>query len=456
MKSLITSFIFLCVAFCLNAEEQIVVRLATENQLLPLYLANVNAGSSSFDQAYVDKLEKVLRFDINNNGMTRLAEQSVDKAALVAKESLGGATAWKAFNVQYVIKPQIQGRDLSVQVLAVNTGRLNKIEGITLSGQLGEDRRTIHKLADAIHQELFGTKGIATTRFLYAVRTRPKNKANGESDSTKWVSEIWEADYDGGNPRQITHDNSYNISPSYVPPQPGYTSNSFIYISYQISQPKMFVARLKDGVGQRVSTLGGNELTPAASRQRDKLVFISDLLSYPELFLLPFNPDSGGMGKPYQIHSCPEATQGSPCFSPDGTRVAFVSNKDGSAKIYMMDIPRPGSQVKEMKPTRITKHGKESTAPAWSPDGSKIAYTSMTNGARQIWVYDLDSNEERQLTQGPGHKENPTWAPNSLHLIFNSSTPDASELYLINLNQQESCKISSGAGEKRFPSWEVR
>ena len=119
------------------------------------------------------------------------------------------------------------------------------------------------------------------------------------------------------------------------------------------------------------------------------------------------------------------------------------------------NIPAPGTKLKEVKATLITKHGKESSAPAWSPDGSKLAYSTLTNGVRQIWIYDFDTRQERQLTQGPSHKENPTWGPNSLHIIFNSSTNSGSDLYLINLNQPEAEKISSGPGEKRFPSWEM-
>jgi TolB protein len=120
----------------------------------------------------------------------------------------------------------------------------------------------------------------------------------------------------------------------------------------------------------------------------------------------------------------------------------------------VMDVPCPGKSLKEIKATLISKRNRESTAPAWSPDGEKIAFCSTINGVRQIWIYDKAKREERQLTQGPGKKENPTWAPDSLHLIFNSSDANACELYLINLNQADATKISSGSGEKRFPCWE--
>ena len=121
-----------------------------------------------------------------------------------------------------------------------------------------------------------------------------------------------------------------------------------------------------------------------------------------------------------------------------------------------MPIPSPGSRLKDLSPKLITKQSRESTAPAWSPDGTKLAYCASINGVRQIWVYDFAKGEEKQLTQGPGNKENPSWGPNSLHLIYNSTSSNDSELYLINLNQTQPQKISVGPGEKHYPNWEPK
>jgi TolB protein len=194
---------------------------------------------------------------------------------------------------------------------------------------------------------------------------------------------------------------------------------------------------------------------PAVSRQRDKIAFICDITGNPDLFIQDFSPDTGATDKPRQIFATYKATQGTPAFSPDGKQIAFVSNKDGSPRIYVMDIPPPGKSLKDIQAKLLSKYSKESTAPSWSPDGTKIAYCAMTNGTRQIWMFDLTKNEERQLTQGAGNKENPSWAPNSVHLVFNTNDIDKeSSLYMMNINQPGVVKISSGRGDKRFPNWE--
>lgn len=444
-------FLLLFTAF-LNGEEKeepILVRLATETERLPIYLVHVDGKDSGFDANYCSKLEKVLKFDLDHNGMTYCLKSSNEREKLAKAASFDQApqsSDWKALGAFYIVKMGVSDKKAAIRLFSQNADTVKAIEGIALTGNLANDRRQVHQLADMIHKTLFGTDGIASTRILYT----QKNK-----QGTSWASEVWEADYDGHNKRQITKDSGYSITPLYMPPKPGFHSGAFFFVSYKTGQPKIYYQGLVDeGASRRLTYLRGNQLMPAISRQRDKLAFISDVTGNPDLFIQAFSPEAGAIGKPYQIFSTHLATQGSPAFSPDGSQIAFVSNKDGSARIYAMNVPAPGTSLNDIKATLITKRNRESTAPSWSPDGTKLAYCSAVQGTRQIWVYDFGTREERQVTQGTGNKENPTWAPNSLHLVFNSSDKGACELYLINLNQSDATKITSGEGEKRFPCWE--
>ena len=68
-----------------------------------------------------------------------------------------------------------------------------------------------------------------------------------------------------------------------------------------------------------------------------------------------------------------------PAFSPDGTRIAFTSNRDGNSEIYVMN--RDGSNVR-----RLTNNPAIDSTPTWSPTGTQIAFTSDRTGPPQIYV----------------------------------------------------------------------
>jgi TolB protein len=432
--------------------EEIVVELGTDSQRIPLYLAKFTDAHHLFSTEYLTQLEGVLRFDLNYNGMTSLLPYSATHEQWANKCTVEGGMDSKAKGAHplYLLKVGVdKDKKLSALLYIATSDALKSLSGLSLSGELSQDRRQIHHLADAVYKSLFDREGIASTRILYTVKKTGVQK--------EWRSEVWEADYDGENSRIVLKDSGYQLSPLYMPPKQGCQSSSFLYVAYQTAQPKIFVSSLRAAQkGQRLLSLRGNQLTPAISRQRDQIAFISDVTGNPDLFLQPFSPEKGAIGKPRQIFSSRQSSQGSPTFSPDGKKLAFVSNKDGSPRIYLMTIPPPNTPLKNVKVELLTRHSRESSAPAWSPDGSKIAYCAKVGAVRQIWVYDFQTKEEIQLTSSAINKENPTWSPNSLCLTYNSSDAGACELYILTVNEPQTAKISVGSGEKRFPNWEPR
>jgi TolB protein len=444
--------LFLLIAACswiYGEEQEIRVHLSTSSSLAPIYIGKFSSDSS-LDKNYLSQLESVLQYDFNYNGLTKVLPTNEQKEKLLGYKDPKEAFSpkqWKNLGVSSVIKVSISGKTLSAQVLSTQSGVLKHFTDIPLTGDLAHDRRQIHKIADALYKALFNQEGIASMRVLYAMQVR--------TDGAQWTSEIWECDWDGHNARQITREKSYCVTPVFIPPNPKFpgANDRFLYVSYKLGQPKIFLASLKEGVGKRLIDLRGNQLLPAISPSRDKVAFICDAGGRSDLFLQPFNPQTGDIGKPVQLFSYPHSTQASPTFSPDGSKVAFVSDKDGQMRIYTIPVSSLGKRADAVL---ISKQNRENSCPSWSPDGRKLAYSAKTNGVRQIWIYDFAAKEERQLTSGSGNKENPTWAPDSLHLVFNSTDASSSELYVVNLNQPEAIKITKGQGKKHYPTWGPR
>lgn len=98
-------------------------------------------------------------------------------------------------------------------------------------------------------------------------------------------------------------------------------------------------------------------------------------------------------------------------WSPDGSHIAFSSNRDGNMEIYSMDPD--GGQV-----VRLTNNPASDTQPAWSPDGKQIAFTSDRSGAVEIYVMDIASDVDGvydsnvyQLTHNSEEDAGPVWKP---------------------------------------------
>jgi TolB protein len=105
-----------------------------------------------------------------------------------------------------------------------------------------------------------------------------------------------------------------------------------------------------------------------------------------------------------------------PSASPDGKRVLFHSNRDGSNQVYV--VAADGSGLK-----RLTDHPGGSLTPKWSPDGATIVYARGSNETSDLWLMDADGSHQRPLVVTPGDDSHPQWTPDGQAIVFNTSRP---------------------------------
>lgn len=426
------------------------VHLPTQSHSLPVYLCFPSGKGHPYEQSYIQGLYELLFFHFEHGGYSTVVptlKKLEQEMLTLEKDSIAQVSPkrWGVSGASYIIRPILSGSFLKIVIFSIQDSSLLADADINITGNLQEDRPNLHKAMDKLTNTLFHKEGIGTQQILFSqVEPDPSNQ------QYPWKAEIWKCDWDGQNKTQITEESSYSICPVALPPQLQYPQR-FLYVSYKTGLPKIYFGDFKHTQGKLWLPLRGNQILPAISPRCDKVAFISDAAGRADLFLQEIAPSGRLKGKPQQVFSFPNSVQASPTFSPDGSQIAFVSDKDGSPRIYL--IPSRLQKHRRPVPKLLTKINRENTSPAWSPDGKKLAYSARSQGVRQIWIYYFETQTEEQLTFSPGNKENPQWAKNSVHLVFNGTDPGDGELYLVNLYQNNPVRLTHSKTGKRYPTW---
>jgi len=138
----------------------------------------------------------------------------------------------------------------------------------------------------------------------------------------------------------------------------------------------------------------------------------------------------------------------SPSWSPDGKRLAFVSDRAGTPQIYLMNAD--GSGVR-----RLTFQGNYNQTPQWSPRGDLLAFTARDERkVFDVFVVSPDTGKIERVTQDQGRtNEEPTWAPNGRLVAFRSDRKGQSQLVVSDPKGDRQTPVALGVGELSAPAW---
>jgi TolB protein len=133
-------------------------------------------------------------------------------------------------------------------------------------------------------------------------------------------------------------------------------------------------------------------------------------------------------------------------FSPSGDRIAFLSDRDGTWAIYVMNSD--GTSL-----ARLT-HDSASVGerPGWSPDGQHIAYYSNRNGHLDIWVTNADGTNHVALTNDSVPDWNPAWSPDGRFIAFDRNEGDR-EVWAMQSDGTNLRRLTRNEGYDGYPAW---
>jgi Tol biopolymer transport system component len=142
-----------------------------------------------------------------------------------------------------------------------------------------------------------------------------------------------------------------------------------------------------------------------------------------------------------------------PKWSPDGSKIVFMSGRDGNFEIYSMNAN--GSAQ-----TRLTNNPAGDGFPAWSPDGTKIAFVSGNlndPGTFEVFTMNADGSNRTQLTTDSNVDAVPAWSPDSSKIVFMSGSsifdPNSFEIYVMNADGSNRLRLTNNSVGDAQPSF---
>lgn len=135
-----------------------------------------------------------------------------------------------------------------------------------------------------------------------------------------------------------------------------------------------------------------------------------------------------------------ESYNGRPIWSPDGKKIAYISDRSKSNEIYIYDL-------NDRKTTQLTSNDLREKYMCWSPDGNSIATTMQKEGEENdIYQIELSKGAITRLTDTPINESEINWSPDAKYIVYHAQVNEKDDIYLLEIESGGITKVTNGEG----------
>jgi len=268
----------------------------------------------------------------------------------------------------------------------------------------------------------------------------------------KWVSfETWEGrvllvPVAGGKPQQILQGSSHAWDPS---------GKQLFYLTSEMSGGTRLQAVSIDensgaisGAARTVGLVTGTLRDIAFARDGREIV-VAERRESMNLTRLPLAPGGGSPAGPEEVLNSGEVRDRFPSFSPDGKRIAVASTRLGDQEVWIFDL-----ESKQRQRLRLPRAGIGANLPYWSPDGRQLAISRFQqNNTAAMWLAAVDGSSSEELIPPQPVLHGGPFSPDGKTIVYTYQKGGYFQLFLYDLASRKERQLTDSAGDKSFPAW---
>jgi TolB protein len=412
------------------------IRLSTtyQTQNRPLLAVRPFEGAEPVAEA-IDSITGIVQRDLLNSNRFNVVEGVPEGLRTGAVDY----RQWNSLNVVYLVTGEIvataEGYEVALTVHDIVYARVVLAARYRLPPATSAAfRMAVHALSDEVVRSALSSPGSAATRVVFT-----RQHGDGNYD-------LLIVDSDGFGMRRIAGFGGQIYSPVWSP-----DGRRILYATggdrWQLVEREVATGQ------QRTFNPGGDMIMPPAAYAPDGITIALGIWRQNGAELVQYSLSGSGGGL-RRLTGNLNTVSMYPTYSPDGRRLAFMSDRIGRPAVYVMDAG--GGDATMLSPF-ISGEASDYAAPSWSPTGSRIAFHGVWNrgmrGAFQIMIADA-SRPGAQIEQitSRGNNEDPSWAPDGRNIVYTSVGDGQGGLYIIDAESKTRRMLASGAN-LRMAEW---
>lgn len=348
--------------------------------------------------------------------------------------------SWKTLGAEFLLRLSytVTGDSVNLEAYVYHVPKLQRVMAKKYKGSTNNLGKIAHTFANELLSALTGKEGMFLSKIVTSV-----SKAGSK------FKEIYIMDWDGGDQQKVTSHNSIALSPNWSPDGKKIIYTAFVKRGPKgLRNPDLFMLDLIKGqrwlISYRMGLNSGGFFHPdgksilmTISESGNSDIYQVDLEG--KIIKRLTNGPSGALNV-------------EPAVSPDGSKVAFSSDRSGKPMVWVMNIDGTSA-------IRKTFAGVYNSSPSWSPDGKKIAFAGLEANHYDIFIMDADGSKLERLTSARSTdgkwstNEDPVFSPDGRHIMFTSNRTGTNQIFIVNTDGTNERRITFDRNNYFKPRW---